>query len=234
MSAGSFAMVLEAEEVRRHIPDWPQDRLLVARRLNAGLVDAVAVDEGRLSDAVAGLAVVPARTGFRTAMPSLEAELEAFEAALARATAISADAPVADQFSDVENIGSGLPERACAVRRSGRYLEVKLTGRWDAGDPGAITIGSTFLTGIPARADATAVVFSVPRDLLGPSAHLFEFVPRCWTPADAGHGFDGPVVDLTSSAVAGIRKKFQLLWGVVIIASAGIVALAAATVLARG
>ena len=107
-----FALVIEPEDIRCKLPDWPEHLLLATTYGTAGPeTRAFRSEDPALRSFIGSLPVVPARIGFELALPSFEEEEGAWAATIGQAHSLldtgelplpGAAGPEEDRFADLE------------------------------------------------------------------------------------------------------------------------------------
>lgn len=218
----SFVLVLEPDEVRRHVPEWPDEALLAAR----ARPDAAPEIRRLAGDAVAafagGLPVVPIRPGLACATPTADAEARLLADAVEHARALvagersePAQGTAADPFADVqENAPESQPapsRQRFLIRRRGAGFELRTVGierfPWDMThvNLGASMLGVAFVEQPLDR----MLTFAVSVSDLGPMAPMAGFLPKRWTEVPLAEGPSGPYFDISPVLLAEVARRVR-------------------------
>jgi hypothetical protein len=212
----SFVLVVEADEVQRHVPAWPAEALLAAATRDGGAPDIRRISPAEIAAFARGLPVVPLRPGHPCATPEAEAEARLLAAALERARSLAAEAEAAtapeDPFSDIAGTPAA-PEAAprFLIRRRGRGFELRTIGLerfpWDLNriSIGASMFGANFVEQPLDR----MLTFSVSVADLGPMTPMASFLPKRWTEVPLADGPSGPYFDVSPVLLGEVARRVR-------------------------
>lgn len=215
----SFVLVVEAAEVRRHVPDWPTDALLAASVRDGAAPEIRRIAAGEVAAFACDLPVVPLRPGHPCATPAAEAEARLFAAAIERARSLAANPEMAapeaeDQFSDISDTETSSKAEASPrflIRRRGSGFELRTVGLerfpWDMDriSIGASMFGANFVEQPLDR----MLTFSVSVSDLGPMAPMATFLPKRWTEVLLAEGLSGSYFDISPVLLGEVARRVR-------------------------
>lgn len=232
----AFAIVIEHDEIRREIPDWPE-HVMLATTMGLDGPDTRAIqDEASLRDFVGSRPVVPARNGFSLALPSFEDEQTALAATFSEAHILVdtgalplPGAPLTeDRFSDVDDVAAAeddLPVRYW-MRRVRKGFEIRASTMpmfpWGID---RVAIGASTLGIHPSEQPLDRIMtFSVTDAAPGTLAAVTQFLPTRWQEVQLVTGAAGYYFDVSPLVLAELarRTKFSLFLSIAAVALAGI------------
>ncbi|MGY3581838.1 hypothetical protein ACVIGB_000091 [Bradyrhizobium sp. USDA 4341] len=219
---GDFALVIEHDDIRRQIPDWPEQVMLATTVGAAGAeTRAFHREDADLRSFVGSLPVVPARVGFPLALPNFEEEHLAWDTAISQARTLldagdlpfpSVPAPE-DRFADLDddNQAPSEPTRYWMRRVHGGF-EIRSSSMpmfpWGVD---RVSIGASTLGIHPTDQPLDRVLtFSVTADGVDTISAVAKFLPTSWQEVPLVQGAAGAYFDVSSVVLAALSQRNRL------------------------
>lgn len=212
----SFVLVIEADEVQRHVPIWPADSLLAAAIRDGGAPEIRRISHREIAAFARDLPVVPLRPGHPCATPAAESEARLLAAALERARSlvidVEATAASEDSFSDIASAPiEPEPAPRFLIRRNMRGFELRPIGTEHFPlDLNRISIGASMF-GVEFIEQPLDRMFTLSVSVanLGPMAPMAAFLPRKWTEVALVEGPSGAYFDVSPVLIAEVARRVR-------------------------
>lgn len=221
----AFALVVESDDIRQRLPDWPEHLLLATTiRATGPETHVFSPEDPSLRSFIGSLPVVPARMGFELALPSFEEEEGAWAATISQAHSLldagevplpGAASPDEDRFADLEEATEeevALPRYWMRRVRGGFEIRASTMPMFPWGvdrvSIGASTLG---IHPIDQPLDRT-MTFSVTAEGNDTISAVARFLPTTWREVPLVQGSAGVYFDVSSIMLTTLsdRTRFAI------------------------